>query len=278
MKAIIKVLFVFVVLVCAGCGVGSLSRNLSLAILNQEDPEIVRLGAPAYLLLVDGFIEGDPDDEDLLCMGAALYSIYTTVFVDDPERASKLAARAEHYGERALCEWNSSGCGLKRRSYEGFAAGLKELDDDDVPALYAFAVSWLLAIKVNSSDWKALADLPKVELALRRLIELDETYERGSAHLYMGMLQTVRPPALGGQPEEGRRHFERALELSGGKDLAVKVEYARNYARLLYDRELHDRLLNEVLDADPRAPGLTLFNVLAQDQARKLLESGKDYF
>ena len=265
-------------MMCCGCGMGNLSRNLSQAILNQDDPEIVRLGAPAYLLLVDSFIEGDPENEKMLRAGAGLYSIYAAVFVDDPERAGRLARRAEIYGERSLCERKSSFCGLKQRSYEEFVAGLQQLGKRDVPALYAFAVSWLLAIKAHSSDWNALADLPKVEEALKRLVELDEGFERGSGHLYLGILQTVRPPALGGKPEEGRFHFERALALSQGKDLGVKVEYARNYARLLYDRELHDRLLREVLDADARAPGLTLLNMLAKEHARELLLSGDDYF
>ena len=106
----------------------------------------------------------------------------------------------------------------------------------------------------------------------------NETYQKGSAHLYLGMLQTVRPPALGGSPEEGRSHFERALELSGGRNLTAKVEYARCYARLMYDRPLHDRLLKEVLQADTRAKGFTLFNILAKEQAKKLLESAEEYF
>ncbi|MDH4015412.1 MAG: TRAP transporter TatT component family protein, partial [Chromatiales bacterium] len=63
-----------------------------------------------------------------------------------------------------------------------------------------------------------------------------------------------------------------------GRDLSVKVEFARTYARLVYDRELHDRLLGEVLAADPDVPGLTLFNVLAQRQAEILLASADDYF
>jgi hypothetical protein len=46
----------------------------------------------------------------------------------------------------------------------------------------------------------------------------------------------------------------------------------------VFDQELHDKLLNEVIAADPVAPGFTLMNTLAQDRARKLLESGKDYF
>ena len=167
---------------------------------------------------------------------------------------------------------------LRSVPYEEFVASLGVLGKRDVPTFYAFTVSWLIAIKANSSDWGALADLPKVEAALERIVELDESYERGSAHLYLGILQTLRPSSLGGKPEEGRWHFERALALSGGKDLGVKVEYARGYARLLYDRELHDRLLREVLAADPESPGLTLINVLAREQAEELLRSGEDYF
>jgi hypothetical protein len=56
------------------------------------------------------------------------------------------------------------------------------------------------------------------------------------------------------------------------------VEYARRYARLVFDRKLHDRLLNEVLAADTEVPGFTLSNVLAQRQARELLQSAEDYF
>jgi hypothetical protein len=47
---------------------------------------------------------------------------------------------------------------------------------------------------------------------------------------------------------------------------------------MLYLRELHDRLLTEVIDADPNVPGYTLTNVLAQRSAKKLLESADDYF
>ena len=42
--------------------------------------------------------------------------------------------------------------------------------------------------------------------------------------------------------------YLRALEVSGDRDLSIKVDYARYYARTLYDRELHDRLLQEVLE------------------------------
>ena len=72
--------------------------------------------------------------------------------------------------------------------------------------------------------------------------------------------------------------FERAVELSGGRNLMAKVLFAEYYARLVFDRPLHDRLLEEVVAADPEEPGLTLSNTLAQEQARQLLDDADDYF
>ena len=92
------------------------------------------------------------------------------------------------------------------------------------------------------------------------------------------MLNSLRPEAIGGRPEAGREAFERAIAISSGRNLYAKTLYAEYYARLMFDQALHDRLLDEVIAADPKAPGLTLTNTLAQDRARKLLESGKDYF
>ena len=58
----------------------------------------------------------------------------------------------------------------------------------------------------------------------------------------------------------------------------TKVMYASQYARLLFDRDLHDKLLNEVVEADPNIPGLVLFNTVAQRRAYELLESADAYF
>jgi hypothetical protein len=113
---------------------------------------------------------------------------------------------------------------------------------------------------------------------MRRVVALDESYEGGAAHLYLGILATLLPEAMGGHPEEGREAFERVIELSGGRHLMAKVLIAEKYARMVFDRELHDRLCREVIEADPEAPSLTLVNVLAQTRARQLLEDSEDYF
>ncbi len=279
-----SLLALFLIMSLAGCAsmlssaTGRLASDLSAAILDQNDPETVEAGAPAYLLLIDGLIRDNPESEDLLRSGAKLYGAYAGVFVKDTERAARLTDKARAYAERALCLHRATLCGLDKRSYDDFRIALAGVNKDSVPVLFVFASTWAGWIQAHSGDWNAVADLAKVRAAMERLVALDETHERGSAHLYLGVMATLLPPALGGKPEEGRGHFERAIALSQGNDLMAKVEYARRYARLVFDRPLHDRLLNEVLQAPVSAPGLTLSNTLAQRAARELLKSADSYF
>jgi hypothetical protein len=47
-----------------------LADNVTKGLLSQDDPDIARLGTPAYLVLIDGFIESDPSDASMLTAGA----------------------------------------------------------------------------------------------------------------------------------------------------------------------------------------------------------------
>ncbi len=255
-----------------------LAGNLNSAIADQNDPETVRQGAPAYLLFVDGLIHNDPENVEMLLMGAKLYGTYAAAFVHDVPRARVLTTRASEYGERALCRQARDMCPALALPYDDFVIATAALSSADVPALYGWSAALAGRIQTHSDDWNAIADLPKVEAAMRRVIELDESFDDGGAHLYLGVLNTLRPPALGGKPEVARRHFERALELSGQRNLMAKVLFAKHYARMVFDRELHDQLLREVLAAPTDDPGRTLSNTLAQSEARQLLATSDEYF
>jgi hypothetical protein len=163
-------------------------------------------------------------------------------------------------------------------TYEQYEASLTELRDEHADVVYAYGVSSLAYIRAHSDDWNALARLPHMEALLTRYLDISDGESEGTVYTYLGILATLRPPALGGEPEKGRRYFERAIDIADGHDLSAKVEYARGYARPLYERELHDRLLQEVLAAEPEFPGYTLTNVLAQRDATELLSSADDYF
>ncbi len=179
---------------------------------------------------------------------------------------------------QSLCASNDQICALEDLPFKEFTSVLDKTDKRDSASLYAYGLASIAYVKVHSDDWGAMTRLPRVEAALKRLQELDAGYNAVQVEHYLAVLNTIRPPALGGDFEAGKAHFERALELSGGKDLSVTVDYARYYARTLYDRELHDRLLQEVISAEPIQDGYTLFNTLAQREAQELLDTAEEYF
>lgn len=255
-----------------------LANDLSAAVLNQDDPELVRDGAPAYLLLLDSILESSPDDPELLTAAAKMYASYGAVFADEDERAARLTKRALNYAQRAVCVSYSDGCDWNTTTFNEFEASLAGLTEkhSDVTFGYSFAsIAYLIS---HSNDWNAVARLPQLEALLLRYLEISELSAESDVYTYLGVLLTLRPEQMGGKPAEARTYFERAIELTGGKDLSAKVWYADSYARLLYNRELHDRLLNEVMAADPNVPGYTLLNVLAQRNAAEMLASADDYF
>jgi len=262
----------------AGSAAGNMAGDLSAAILNQDDPELVRDSLPAYLLLLDSLAANPDAGPGVLGAAARLYAAYAIAFVDDPGRAATLAVRARDYGSRASCAANRRTCALDGLPFGDFTARLDHVKPRQSGALFSYAVGSLAYVRTHSDDWQALAELPKIEAVLSRLLVIGDTADIGTVNTYLGILNTLRPPALGGRPEVGRSYFEKAIELTDGKDLSVLVEYARGYARLVYDRELHDALLNRVLAADPRQGGYTLLNILAQKQATELLASADDYF
>ena len=284
MKTILHISIALSMILLAACASvvatagGGMAGNLNKAILNQDDPVLVRDGAPAYLLMLDSFVEGAPENVTVLSAAAELYSAYGVVFVDDPIRSRKLTTRGRAYGQRTLCAAKKSACDIWELNYDEFIAKLQDLNEKDAAALYTFGLSWIAYIQAHSDDWSALAKLPLAQATLKRVQVIAPDYQQANIEHFLAVLDTIRPPALGGDFEAGLAHYERAMSLSGGYDLSIMVDFAKYYARTLYDRDLHDQLLTEVLKADPVQTGYTLFNTLAQEEAENLLESADDYF
>ena len=257
---------------------GALADNLSNAIYNNPDVESVKAAVPTFLIMIDGLIETAPESTSLLAAGASLNDAYGGQFVTDPARKKFFSTKALGYSRRAACGFDDQLCDLQNIPFEDFQTIVAELDEDSVAYAYGLAGSWLNWVQTHSDDWAAVADLSRVEALLLRVVEIDPLMDNGLPHLYLGGLATLLPPALGGKPEEGKAHFEKGKEVSGGKNLMANVVYAERYARLVFNQELHDELLQEVLDAPNDTPGLMLYNAVAKQQAAALLESGKDYF
>jgi hypothetical protein len=268
----------------SGCAVvmssaaSGLSESISDSVLNQDDPETAKAALPTFMVLLDGMVRDNPDDPDLLSSSATLYASYGAIFAEDPERASRLTSRARRYAHTAVCEVYIPSCDWGDATYDEFVASLEGMRPKHAEYLYTYGFASLAYLRAHSDDWNSLAELPQMEALFIHYMNINGDEVNGAVYTYMGILLTLRPPALGGEPERAREYFEKAIALSEGRDLGAKVEFARGYAKLLYERELHDRLLNEVLAADPYQDGYTLSNVLAQEQAEALLAEADDYF
>ncbi|PKN16821.1 MAG: hypothetical protein CVU68_11040 [Deltaproteobacteria bacterium HGW-Deltaproteobacteria-3] len=256
--------------------VGPVVKNLN----RQADLELVCDGAASYLLMLDSLLVSDPGNARLLLHGAQAYTAYASIMPEcgRPERAPVLGERAREYGLRLLGTQPGLG-GANQMPLAGFSEAVQSVGSREVEKLFWSGYGWATWIGFSKGAPAAVADLPKVEQLMLRVLALDEGFYHGGAHLFLGVYYGSRPVMLGGRPDVSRNHFERALALSERRFLATLVAYAEYYARQTFDRELYVRLLEEALAFDlAQAPDLTLPNVLAQRRARKLLAQADEFF
>lgn len=271
----------FLIVLLAGCATMRLPENLSGAILNSDDLQTVEDGLPSYLLMIDALVTTYPKNQGIKLTAADLNSAYAGIFISEEQgsRRQRMSAKALDYALSAFCTYDKAACGLREVEPSLLPETLANWDrEKDLPYLYTLGTAWAGYIEANSDDWLAVAELGKAEAVLEQTVRVDPTYERGTALLYLGVMNSILPPSMGGKPEVARDYFERALAAADGENLIIQVYYASYYARLLFDRELHDRLLQDVLSSDPYIEGLTLQNTYAQQQAEQLLASAEDYF
>lgn len=262
---------------CAALG-KRVGDDLATGIRNHDDPATVAQALPAYLVLLDGLIASRPRQTSLLRSAAELYAVYAGSFVDDAERARRLSARALDYARRATCVDHKPWCERLDGPVDAFQQLIDQASVDDADALFNLGSAWAGQIQAHSDDFRVIANLPKAQSLIDRVITLEPGFRAGMPYVYRGVLLSLRPPALGGEPEAGREAFEQALRWSGGTNLMALTLQAEFYARLVFDRALHDSLLDRALSAPVEAPGMTLSNVLAQQRARQLKEQADAYF
>jgi len=259
---------------------GSLMEDMAIAANKQEDAELVAQAMPTFLLIVDGLIEGNPNDTDRLIDASKAYLSYGALIeLSAPDRARLMYRRGKDYGLRALSQKRRAVRPLLAAPFSQFTEITAVLRPEDIDLVFWAASGWGAWISLSTDSMAALADLPRVILLMEWVIERDETILFGSPHLFLGMYYAALPPILGGKPERSREHFERAIELSDGKSSMVYVQMARYYAKQIYDRELYISLLRRALDVPVDAVAeLTLQNAAARELAHTLLDDTDAFF
>ena len=257
----------------------SLMEDIAKSAYRQSDLRLIREGMPAYLMLIDGMVEAVPDNERLLISAAQAYASFASAFIQDEDKdyARVLYARAKDYALRALAQ-----IGIKDPlsiPFEAFEKALNTLGKKDVPYIFWAASCWGNWISLSQGSIEALAELPRVELLMRKVLELDEGFYYGGAHIFMGILNGSKPKVAGGNLELARQHFLKAIELGRGEFLMTYTYYANYYAKKIFDKDLYVSTLKTVLKTPADImPNLTLLNTVAQTKAKAMLIEADDYF
>ncbi|MGC9364820.1 MAG: TRAP transporter TatT component family protein [Fidelibacterota bacterium] len=247
-------------------------------IYSEGDLEIAEQFLANNLKMIELLLQRDPDNSELNLLAAQGFGAFAMAFVEDknPQRAARLYERGLNYAFRALPEKRRFSPDITPQDLEIL---LSKYTTDDVPALFWLGYNWGSLVLQNLDNPRMLLNLSKVEMIMKRVLELDESYNFAGVHLFYGTFYAARPPLLGGNPEKGREHFMRNLELTGHRFYMTKFFLARYYAVQVQDRQLFDNLLQEILELDiDQYPEIRLMNALAQKKAQALLEKQDQYW
>jgi predicted anti-sigma-YlaC factor YlaD len=296
--------FRFAVLLLCGltlssCSIRSLAVNAlanSLAasgdvFASDEDPELIREATPFALKTIESLLAEAPEHQGLLLSACQGFVQYSFAFVETDavmqeqtdyraaeaghERALKLYLRAKDYCFRAL---ELRFPGFRTRLEAEPTEVLSKIRQDDVALLYWSGAAWGAAISLGKDRPEILVDLPLVREIFDRILELDESFERGAVHEVLITLDSL-PVSMGGSKDRARQHFERAVELSSGKSAGPYLSFAVKAAIPDQDLDAFRRLLDQALEVDPDSePSYRLANLIAQRRAKFLLEHAADYF
>ena len=248
--------------------------------LDEPDWKLGRDAIASQLKLLETLLASDPENLRLRRMAAEGFGGYAFLFVEDgePARAKGLYLRGRDHALAALA-LKSAFKDLRNKDIESFEKSLKWAKKEDVPDLYWAGFGWAGLVNLSKDDAGALADLPKVVLLMKRVYELDPSFQFGGADLFFGVYYASRPAMLGGDSGKAKTHFEWAHKITRGHYLMTHVLNARWYAVGVQDRELFRQLLAKVADSPSGVlPEARLTDEAAKRKAAALMETIDDYF
>jgi hypothetical protein len=266
------------------------TRKASAAFDTIGDYEMARSAAEAGLVQFEGMHVLAPDNSDALFMLTKGWVGYGFGFIEDQMEAAEDAGdedladyhrkrarmaydRAVFYGLQMLAQ-HADGFEAAKKNQPLLAKWLKEnfTDTADADDLFWTGYGWLARVNVMKGDDNEgpafVADLFVGVTMLERAVELAP-----SSNHYSGLITLGAYHARTGMAEldESKQLFDKALQLTEGKNLMVQLNYATKYACMKNDAALYQDMLNKVLQAPDPDPQQRLTNAIAKRRARRWL-------
>jgi hypothetical protein len=291
----------------ASCDIGKITVNTTSKVLERAQPglqqesdyEMARQAIPGALKTVEGFWVVAPDNKRLIKILTEGYCQYATAFVEDDmevaqfkkdleaveyhhKRASNMFTRCLNYALLSL------GSGWQKDIFADLEVAKKRINatgaGQRTPMLFA-GLALGSIINHNLDRIEMVGYLGTVQAIMERVIELDKANppkrkdHQALPYIALGMLNTARPKALGGDPDAGQAMFEMALKITDGKFLLARTLMGYRVGKAKNDRKFFHDQLKMVLETPPSVwPEQRLANEVAHRKARRYLKNEKGLF
>jgi hypothetical protein len=241
----------------SGCSLEKLAAdNMAPVLMKTKDrfnrssiPQAAREAAPGLLMTLEGILAASPVNEDLLLLKAELNASFAFAFIeeeyrsfmrDDKEAKAKtmLAWANELYGNssnaaRTVIKLHDESVMnvIAQGKPDDILAKLKaEFSKDEVPGVFWLAFSLGAYTNLNLEKGSGVTkNVPKVKALMEWVLETDETYFNGGAHVVLAIMNLALGKSIGGRPDVGKAHLAAVDKITGGQWLMSKVLYCEYY-------------------------------------------------
>lgn len=221
------------------------------ALAAKEDPKALAKLSRAYYFLADGYM-GKGDEQ-----------------LKTYEKGVKAAERGIAAASPRFKQEVTGGVKVEE--------AMKNVGAEGVESMYWYASNlgkWARAQGIA----KTLGNKDRIRAAMDRCLDLDPNYFYAGPHRYFGAFYAVAPGFAGGDLNKSKDHYDKSLALAPDY-LGTKVLYADTYATKKEDRALFEKLLDEVIAADPnKIPEIAPEMKIEQEKAKQLKAKASELF
>lgn len=175
--------------------------------------EQARAALPGLLAAVDRAAEGAPDSRQLALLQAELHAARPfALHLDDPQAAVPSYRAAQRAALRVLRQLDPALPRALEASQPPIAALVAGREAQALPALFWWAFARGAELRAGRIEAAQLFSLGRLDEVMRWVLQREEGFWQGGAHLYWGMRLTL-PRAYGGDPGTAMGHFEAVRRL-----------------------------------------------------------------
>ena len=293
---------VLCIVALGGCDIAKFTADSTAGLFTRAAPafesywdyDLAGEALPATIVQFEGILRVVPDNQAILSQLAQAYVAYAYGWIeaevealefedeyDEAEiqrrRTRTMYLRAMDLTRHVIRLHNEEVDNAVRGDVEQLEAWLASafVEPADAEILLWHGYAWGSFINSAKDDMEAVADLPYAKAFVVRSIELDPNYYNAAGYTFMGVATASE---LAGNMDDAKVYFEKALARTERRALQAQVNMARHYAVKKGDRELFDKLLAEVMDAQDPLPEARLANRMARVRAALYIENADQLF